>query len=648
MTFLIPLALLALAAAVGPIVAHALRQGRSRAVAFPATRFVRAHQATTKERRRLQDKWLLAIRLLSIMCLAALGATPLASCSRLSLSRDRGASVAVLLVVDDSASMQVEAGRQTRLDQALSAARELLQTARSGDAVGIVLAGRPARLLLPPTTDLARAKSALSDVTASDRSTDLDAALSLADDALARLPQTDKQIVLLSDLATTSPLRKTTQTLTIPLPELAKPFDNCGLLRARRESGQVSVEIACTPGSVRAGRQVELLDRAGKRLASAELVETVDLPIGDDSSGQATVRLTEARGSTRDQIPGDDVISVEPKASSFVVGLCADAKRSGLPTSGTTVLRAGLEALEENLAVDPVAVLPDHPAELEGMAALVIDDPPGLTPEAASVLEGFVQQGGVVLTLLGRQVEAAPLGAVFQPLVAGAPTWSDVGARGVEPNSAGMLGVLAQGWSDLPAHGRVVVPDQPGETRVAVRFADGQPLVLERPLGQGLFITTLLPSSVEVSDFALRPAFLALLDRVLYEARLRSSFAASEVGEPWEVPEGTTVTGPDGDLPILLEGGRALVVPARAGRYTLRVSGKDSPRFALRNAAEATLQPRKVAPLAAAQRSAHAKQSTDISREVALALLLLMLVELGIRARKRLPSRPRAGQGALL
>jgi hypothetical protein len=637
MNFVAPLALLALLALAGPLIAHALRQGRSRTLPFPAARFVSALQATTKERRRLKDPWLLAIRLLSILCLALLGATPLASCSRLSIARDRGASVAVLLVIDDSGSMQVEDAGQTRLERAVTGARELLLGTRNGDAVGIVLAGRPARLLLPPTTDLGRARSALAEIRESDRPTELDAALALAQDALVRLPQGDKQVVLLSDLAAPALGLSGTALVSTPLPALARPFENCALIRARLEPGQVSAEIACTAGAAPAGRRVELLDEKEVVLVATDLLESVQLPLpGDPPAGRLTVRLTRAQGTARDQLRTDDLIEVEPKTSSFVVGVCADARHSGLPTSGTTVLQAALEALGEDVKVDPVSVLPDHPAELEGMAALLIDDPPGLTPEAASVIEGFVRQGGVVLALLGSQVEVAPLGAVFEPLVVGAPSWSSEDVRGTKAGSVDIFGALALGWSDLPASGRVLLPEQPQHTKVPLRFADGQPLVLERPLDHGLILSTLLPSSVEVSDFALRPAFLALLDRVLYEARLRGSSAATEVGQPWDAPKGSVIEGPAGQLESLEQNGRSLVVPDRAGRYALRTQGKTSWRFALRSAQEATLQPSSVPEAAAPPRSTRSSQYTDISREIALSLLILMLLELALRAYKRL------------
>jgi hypothetical protein len=646
MTFLAPLALAALLALFGPVIAHALRQGQSRAFVFPATRFVDPRQASTKERRRLKDRMLLAIRLLSIACLTLLGATPFVSCSRLSLARDRGASMAVVLIVDDSGSMQVEDDGRTRLERALKGARELLLGTRSGDAVGIVLAGRPARLALAPTTDLGRAQDVLEEIAASDRPTDLELAVTLARDALTPLPQADKQIVLLSDRATTGSLPESAIDVWTPLPELARPFENCAVVRARQEPGQVSAEIACTSGAAGPERQVELIRESGTVVATAKLAETVQLPLGDQTSNdRLSVRLTGAASPALDQLPADDRIEVEPKASSFVVGLCADAARSGLPTSGTTVPNAALSALDRDLTVDPITVLPDHPAGLESMAALLIDDPPGLTPEASSVIEGFVKRGGVVLALLGRQVAAAPLGAVFDPLVVGAPTWSSADVRGTGPATSGAFGNLAQGWSDMPSHGRVVVPEQPPETSVPLRFADGQPLVLERTIEQGLLVTTLLPSSVELSDFALRPGFLALVDRVLEEARLRGSSAATEVGEAWEVPDTAIVEGPTGRLDPVSVDGRSLVVPDLVGRYTLRAQARESARFALRSAQEATLQPSGQATKASMRPSRQATQATDISREIALVLLGLMLLEFGLRASKGLRRAPSRGPG---
>ena len=84
-----------------PIVAHLLRRGRANEREFPGAALVPPLTSTARERSRLEDYPLLALRSLLILGLAMLGAMPLVRCDRLSLDRTSGASVAIALVVDD-------------------------------------------------------------------------------------------------------------------------------------------------------------------------------------------------------------------------------------------------------------------------------------------------------------------------------------------------------------------------------------------------------------------------------------------------------------------------------------------------------------------------------------------------------------------
>ena len=77
------------------------------------------------------------------------------------------------------------ASGETRWKRAHAAARDVLASAREGDAVAIVLAGKPARLALGTTTNLAQARRVLDELAPSDRGTDLAGAVALARGALS-------------------------------------------------------------------------------------------------------------------------------------------------------------------------------------------------------------------------------------------------------------------------------------------------------------------------------------------------------------------------------------------------------------------------------------------------------------------------------
>src|SRR5436190_8671434 len=98
-----------------PAVAHLLRRGRARELPFPPASLVPAARTVARRERRIEDRVLLSVRALSVLLLAVLGATPLVQCSRLTLSRGSGGTVALALVVDDSLSMRaVASGTRSR------------------------------------------------------------------------------------------------------------------------------------------------------------------------------------------------------------------------------------------------------------------------------------------------------------------------------------------------------------------------------------------------------------------------------------------------------------------------------------------------------------------------------------------------------
>ncbi|HWO11873.1 MAG TPA: VWA domain-containing protein, partial [Polyangiaceae bacterium] len=245
MSFLVAAALAVGVLVLAPLIAHLLRRGRTPMRVFPPAALVSRLEAHSRERARLEDRGLLGLRMSMIAVLSFLGATPLVQCSRLSVERPHGASVALALVMDDSHSMRArEPGGESRWERARKGARQLLRSVRDGDAVAIILAGKPARLALSATTDLGAARAALEQLRQTDRSSDLENALKLAHSALENLEQPDKKLIVLSDLAGSN---IDDPNVVAPLgDELRKPIDDCGLIGARRQEERLSVTLACS------------------------------------------------------------------------------------------------------------------------------------------------------------------------------------------------------------------------------------------------------------------------------------------------------------------------------------------------------------------------------------------------------------------
>src|SRR5580698_2288694 len=99
---------------VAPYLAHRLRRKNAEEQIFPPARLVESAPPAARRRSRLEDRALLATRAAAVVVLAVLGATPFVRCSRLSLHRAAGASIAMVVVVDDSMSMRAASGRDSR------------------------------------------------------------------------------------------------------------------------------------------------------------------------------------------------------------------------------------------------------------------------------------------------------------------------------------------------------------------------------------------------------------------------------------------------------------------------------------------------------------------------------------------------------
>lgn len=658
MTFLVTAALsIALLIAL-PIIAHLLRRGRVRQEPFPPAALVPVARPVAPRRGRLEDRALLSIRALTIVAVAALGATPLVRCSRLSLARSGGASVALAVVLDDSLSMRARLpDGETRFSRAHRAARELLDSARSGDAIALVLAGRPARLALSATTDLDAVERALEQIAPSDRSGDLVAAAKLAEASLRALPHADKRVVVLSDLAA-EPLPPLAVRLWTPVPELRQGIHDCGIAEAERHGKSVTAHVACTAAEAARGRELVLVEAGTKQPApaAAKVLSKTPLP---QSRGEHTLELEvggaadvlEVRLSGSDAIDSDDWAAVATQSAGLRVGVVADPSTASVSTGGATVVEQAIAALNLGVGVQPLPLVPDDPKEFRELGALVLDDPVGLTPESRTALLEWLERGGVALAFLGPSSERVPLGSSLLPFADGGVTWQKTNVPGADVKSFGWLGQSASGLASIAPKGRILLETaRPKDAKVVARFDDGRPMLLERRLGKGLVWTFALPVSVDQSDLALRPGFLALLAELVESAERRAGSSRSVAGEPWVFSDGDVVIeGPEGRLELeerTLPDADAdvkefVAVPAVHGRYRLTSNGAERSRIATIEAEEILAMPRDTSNAAAPDGEDEPTPWTDTSSELAMVLIGLVALELLVRLWGRFGPRGR-------
>ncbi len=646
MSFVTALALGLSLLVVVPTLAHLLRRGRAREQPFPPAALVPEARATTRERSRLEDRGLLLLRALMILCLAVLGAGPLVQCSRVALGRSAGASVALALVVDDSGSMKTRLdGGKTRFQKSVEAAQQLLASAREGDAVALVLAGKPARLALAAGTDLQAAARALGELHPSDRATDLSAGLALARAALGSLPHKDKRIVLLSDLCGELPSGASSD-VWAPLPELSAKADDCGVLSAVRSGKRVTANVACSSEAAARARSLRLVAKDGAKLESRLVVQrgeqSVTLEAKDESA-------TSVELSGTDQNPDDDHAEIAPESRSLSLAVHADTTRERVATGGAPLLEQALHALSYGTPIRPLPDLPREVRELDDVAALFIDDPPGLTPETRGAIDGWLGGGAVAVLFLGEHARDTQLGESLEPFARGAVAWEALAAaQQSDVASFAWLGVEAQSLLDLAPKGRARLDTAlPPGAEVIGRWSDGKVLLARQERGRGLLFTLGLPVSVESSDLSLRPAFLALLDHMVGEALRRRGPRASEAGTEWWFPAaGSLQVSAHGAQLVLREAdGQRVATPENVGRYEINLNGARETRFITLPADEVLVAPKQELPAAWRQGKAGGTPRVDASPELGFGLLALLAAETAVRLARLL--RERRGQSAI-
>jgi hypothetical protein len=665
LSFLVAAALAVGVLVLAPLIAHLLRRGRTPMRLFPPAALVSRLEAHSRERARLEDRGLLGLRMSMVAVLTFLGATPLVQCSRLSVDRPHGASVALALVIDDSHSMRArEPGGESRWERARQGARQLLRSVRDGDAVAVILAGRPARLALSATTDLGAARGTLEQLRQTDRASDLENAIKLAHSALENLEQPDKKLIVLSDLAgsiiddpnVSAPLGE----------ELRRPADDCGLIGARRQEDRLSVTLACsraatTPRGLRIAGGVAaesvLSDPGAMARASYEPrpgVQTLSFGL---APGAAEFALELSPG---DAIVENDRVQVSRASAQLDVAVVTDDDSASVITGGPTVIEQALRAVRPEVIVRPVSMLPNDARELAKFAALIVNDPPGLGPESRALLGEWVQGGGVVLGLLGPASSGLQLSSTLEPFAERSARWEpSEQPLDVDANSLGWLGLEASSLRGITRDGRMRLDGAglPGSS-TAGSWQDGAPFLLVRGDGAGLVLTAGLPAAVEHSDFALRPAFLALLDHVIGEAEQRHGAGAGLVGQPWTFPAGTKVSieGPDGPLAVHVEGcdeaevgvdcapGQQVATPELAGAYRVTQGASTQTRIAGLDEREITDPPGTAVGGAQAAAGGEGSSAVDASPELALVLLGLFAGELALRVGSEARRRRRAAR----
>ncbi len=540
-----PLALLAAALIALPIVAHLVRRADVERRVIPTVALLRRVVVRDRRRARITEPWLLALRIAAVIAAAMALAAPFVVDR---LAYGDGSAIAIAIVIDDSQSMaQRDASGRPALEAALARAREVVRSVGEGSEVAIVLAGRPARLVLPRSEDRAAALAALDATRAEARRTDLEGALLLAARQLASARLATRRTLLVSDFAAAELDERVLRgARAAPGAELelisvaAEEPSNVGIaevhaVRDPLETGALSLTVALlATGPARpASRSVTVVALPlGVGLPPPDAVElTRTVASFEDGRARVTIRFRPPPEVTHvavrltadetDALPDDDtrVVSVRPPRATRVVLVEPAASRTGrfaaralaaLPPEqgGFLVTTVDVDHLAgaRGGTIDPDA---EHaPDVLTDADVLVLAGAIPTSPGALAALRAFVDGGGGLLVAPGpatRTIDLAVLAELLPARTSGvetAPATSTISAGPVtllDPGPTGLETVMTRARLSLEA----------APSAVALTYSDGAPFLVLDPTTRRAVLAVALDDSM--SDLPVRVGFVPLV-----------------------------------------------------------------------------------------------------------------------------------------
>jgi hypothetical protein len=520
MQFVNPLLLFGAAAAIVPIVLHLIMRQKPQHLEFPALRFLQKRQVSNTRRLRLRHLLLLALRVVAVCVLAFLLARPSITAS--GVLAEREAPVAAALVFDTSPRMDYRQANQTRIEAAQEFSRWLLGQLPAESQVAVLESRLDSAAF---QVDQGAAQQRIDRLETTARGKPLAEVIQSAADVLKTSEKAGKEIYIFTDLTRaawdTGDAARLQQRLTelhgvgvyvidvgveqpqdYALGELslsAQSLAKNSPLTVRTDLGHIG-----PPGS----RTIELhiLDELGRPQKRSQ--ETFD--IGDQETQPVAFSLSGLPAGTQQgflRIVGEDGLKVDDTRY-FTVEV-----KQPWP-----VLIAAPSPADEYAFFLSEALAPEHfrkndqarfrcevaiqdeleKRDLAPYAAVCLLDPAPLQPRAWKRLADYAAAGGGVAIFLGRNAEAVE-------------SFNNPSAQELLP------GTLAS-QARYPDGDLALAPDNfqhpllarfgrragtiPWEDFPVFRFSDGQPAILERPLGRGRVLTMTTPVSDSADEGA--------------------------------------------------------------------------------------------------------------------------------------------------
>ncbi len=662
-----PLALLLLGALVLPWLAHRMRQRDVPTVRLPTIALLQQAMVVTQRRRALQDLLLMLARMALIATLVFGLAAPFVW-DRVSVGN--GEPQSLVIVIDDSMSMQRRQGGASLWSQAQAQALRAIEQLPATSQVAVIAAGRPPRMVAALDSP-SLAQAALTRFSPSPaRGTALPAAVELANAMLAAAQHAQRRVWVLSDFIGRG------AALDAPDPNITLHTETFGSGTAE---GNVAIVHAQTKRDADAQGQYRLFVQAQAFQGAApdvtlrvRVADRVvhEQPLTFDGHSQASAEIALGAEDTAEheaitvELVTGDVLAIDDRRD---VLLRDERARRVLLVNGDPRPTHSSDELHFLSRALPLHDAGSIPLVVESMDALglthaALDDTDMVwlanveAPTSATVarLRTFVENGGALVVSAGDRTEPPAFNARFDALlparVESVETHSGI-ALATEAIPADPWGIAVADVGAAVATRRLLTHPR---GHVALRFADGVPALIHHSVGRGRVALWTTSIDGDWTDLPYRPGYLALtLSLIDALTHAPNAVTLREPGErvPLSIPSGVvdaTLIDPSGAERALPLGAREIfATPEQTqvpGAYLVRVTDDNGLSRTLGRSAfvvappvdESDLVP-SPPPLASAPTSTttRARVRRSFEHHVFAWLPALLLIEALLRAQRR-------------
>ncbi len=510
MGFLAPLFLAGLAAVAVPVVLHLFRREVAPQVPFTAVRFLEKRTIERQERRRIQDPWLLLLRVAALALLALAFARPY-------LKADVPAAPPLVLAVDVSYSM----GAPGRLDAARTAAEQTLSETPADTPVALVSFADRARVIAEPSTDHGAVRAQLAGLEVGHGATRYAAPLEAARGLLDGRPG---RVVVFTDMQSRGWARGTTSlpdNVTLDVVGLGARVDNVLLreLAVTREQARVVVSNA---GQTPADVVVSLARQAGPpRTVPLTLDAGVSRDVefeGPHESGAYVARVEHAGG-----LPADNerhAVFRESAATAVRVLVGDEVERTRAFFVERAFAALGSDpgaAFAVSLGAGASALAPEALAPVDLVMWLSAT---GIDRRAVPPLEQYVRDGGRLVIACGPGLDPRVADVVTRPfgitLAGSAPGAPVPGGFVAQDPRHPLLAALGEARVDLARTDVSQACDMrtEGSATTISRFADGRIAMAEARVGAGHLLVLATDMGRQWNNLPVQPAFVPLIGEI--------------------------------------------------------------------------------------------------------------------------------------